>query len=374
MLDAHYTPLEIARQMIAGLPSQFLPSLVADFACGDGVLLSEASKRWPNSHIIANDIDVSLTRRLRRTHGEWSVSAVDFLSDASLRRSKLFPLEQKVDCVLINPPFSEKGKARVVSQFFGAQVTSGSTMTFLLRALRFLAPRGFMVAILPNSCFISERDRDAWDRIKVHFAVQKILSNSPSTFKGIAASTTVAILHYHHVSRVALPTARPVALPELEIIRGKLQMHTADKWSSADGYPLIHTSNLLLNKIHFLGCHIVDYKHIIHGPAVLVPRVGLVTREKVAILPEGTSVVMSDCVLAIQCKTNDNAKLMSQAIFSHWDTFRTAYGGTGAPYTTLERISETLAQCVNVRRVVQAQSKKHREIVNSAREVTVVQD
>ncbi|MDY7540124.1 N-6 DNA methylase [Undibacterium sp. RTI2.1] len=372
MLDAHYTPSEIARQMIMGLPTQFSPNSVADFACGDGALLSEAFKRWPKSQFIANDIDVNLTRRLRRTYGEWSVSAVDFLSESSQQRSKLFSFQKKVDCILINPPFSEKGRAKIESEFFGSQVTAGSTMSFLLRALQFLAPRGYMVAILPDSCFISQRDRGAWNLIKTHFAVQKILTNSRSTFKGIAASTTVAILHYHHIGRVAPPEITPAACLELEIIRGKLQMHLVNELTSVNSYPLVHTSNLSKNRVHILGGRTVDYKHLVNGPAVLVPRVGLVTQEKIAFLPEGETVVLSDCVLAIMCKTNANAKLMSQAILVDWNVFRTAYGGTGAPYTTLERIREALSHCANVQHLMRSQPKTTQKNVNPKHGTTLV--
>ncbi len=360
--------------MILGLPAQFCPHSIADFACGDGALLSEASKRWPESQFIANDIDANLIRKLRRAQNGWRLSTVDFLSENSLQRSKLVSFQQEVDCILINPPFSERGKGKIESEFFGSQVTAGSTMTFLLRALRFLAPRGYMVAILPDSCFISQRDRTAWDRIKLHFAVQKIQSNPRSTFKGIAASTTIAILHHHHIGRMVRPLETPVVNSDLEIFRGKLQMHTVDKWASVGGYPLVHTSNLSRNRVNFLSCPTVNFRHVVNGPAILLPRVGLVTQEKVAILPKCKSVVLSDCVLAIKSKTDNNVALMSQAIFEQWNIFRTAYGGTGAPYTTLERISEVLSLCINAQKVIHSSSEKPPMNATPRLEVTVIQD
>ena len=151
-------------------------------------------------------------------------------------------------------------------------------------------------------------------------------------------------------------------------------MHLVDEWVSVDGYPLVHTSNLSKNLVSLRGCRTVDYKHIMHGPAVLVPRVGLVTPEKIAFLPEGVSVVLSDCVLGIKCKMNTNASLLNQAILDDWEIFRSAYGGTGAPYTTLERIREVLSSCVNVQYVMQPQSKKAQRNDNSKPRVTLVLD
>ncbi|MYM29031.1 methyltransferase [Duganella sp. CY15W] len=347
MLDAHYTPPEIARKMLLELPLDFSPNTVADFACGDGALLLEAANRWPSSQLIANDIDTKLIKRLQRKHGNWITSTADFVSETSLKRSKIYPLQRSVDCILINPPFSEKGKARLTSSFFGSEVTTGSTMAFLLRALQFLAPNGYMVAILPDSCFISDRDKLAWSNIKSHFSVRKVLSNSRSTFKGIAASTTVAVLRYRQHNDFPLAKEKSEVATDIEIVRGKLQMHTVEKWRSENGFPLVHTSNLVKNKIDLKEICIVNYKHVIRGPAVLIPRVGLVTRDKIAILPRHKSVVMSDCVLAVKCETNNHAKVLTDVLFAHWDVFRTAYGGTGAPYTTLERINEVVSYCIN---------------------------
>ncbi|RYF47176.1 MAG: hypothetical protein EOO38_12665 [Cytophagaceae bacterium] len=60
---------------------------------------------------------------------------------------------------------------------------------------------------------------------------------------------------------------------------------------------------------------------------------------------------MSDCVLAVRSKKNLDIERLGQAILEQWDTFRTAYGGTGAPYTTLERISEILSVCIGAQKV-----------------------
>jgi hypothetical protein len=349
MLDAHYTPPEIARQMLDALPLTFLPKSVADFACGDGALLIQAEMRWNNSRIIANDIDVNLTKRLRRQYTSWEISAIDFLRESSLRRSKLSTLERGgVDCVLINPPFSERSKSRITSVFFDRRIVSGPTMNFLLRALRFLAPRGYMVAVLPDSCFISQRDRIAWDAINAHFVVQKVRRNSRNTFKGIAALTTVAIFH-HRDQPQTVPNSNRIPranAEQIKLVRGKVQMHSADRWEDVTGYPLIHTSDLVANRVKLTGTRRVTFRHVVKGPAVLLPRVGAVTPGKIAVLDEDVSIVLSDCVLAIACRSSDQARTIFSAIVSQWDLFRNAYGGTGAPYTTLDRISEWLTECL----------------------------
>jgi hypothetical protein len=178
--------------------------------------------------------------------------------------------------------------------------------------------------------------------------MQKVRSNSRTTFKGIAASTTIVILR-HHLGPALSAIVSPKLCSDLEIFRGKLQMHTVNKWAATNGHPLVHTSNLLKNQVNFIGCHIVEFQHVLHGPAILLPRVGSITQQKIAFLPKNFSVVLSDCVLAIKSRTNIDIELLGQAILEEWEVFRTAYGGTGAPYTTLERINEILSVCISAR-------------------------
>ena len=47
MIDQFYTPPELASVLVGCLPKSFQPKVVADFAAGEGSLLTAAQSRWP---------------------------------------------------------------------------------------------------------------------------------------------------------------------------------------------------------------------------------------------------------------------------------------------------------------------------------------
>jgi len=48
--------------------------------------------------------------------------------------------------------------------------------------------------------------------------------------------------------------------------------------------------------------------------------------------------VLSDCVIALKTENLDDARRVYDALMEHWDDFREVYNGTGAKYTTMERL------------------------------------
>lgn len=70
--------------------------------------------------------------------------------------------------ILLNPPFTCKGSI-IEHVNLGEQDFKVSTaMLFLMRALRFLSDNGGLYAIMPISIIYSEKDKQAWNYLKIN--------------------------------------------------------------------------------------------------------------------------------------------------------------------------------------------------------------
>ena len=78
------------------------------------------------------------------------------------------------------------------------------------------------------------------------------------------------------------------------------------------------------------------------GPAVLLPRVGRPSVEKIAVLDNGVGVAISDCVIALACASDTAALEVRGRLVQKWPRLEQLYTGTGAPYLTVESIHKLL--------------------------------
>ena len=141
---------------MAGQVSLSAPKIIADFAAGDGALLTAACAVWPKAKAFALDIDNLALRRLRYRNPSWSIGRCDFLSEDS--RGKSIPLQAvkgNTDVILLNPPFSCRGASRFKLKLNGRELCCSKAMAFVLLATEYLAVDGQIVAILPESTFLS---------------------------------------------------------------------------------------------------------------------------------------------------------------------------------------------------------------------------
>lgn len=338
MIDAFYTPPQLAKAMVGALPNTFIPKTVADFAAGEGILLTSALEKWPDLRVVANDYSNITARKLSRRYPSWGVSSSDFLCDASSARSKYSLERGKIDLILINPPFSEKGRKRLHFKSSSFEFISGTAVMFLFRSLEYLSRSGYLIAVLPNSCFTSQRDEKAWVLIRERYTVEIICANHYSTFKGVSASTSLVRL-YTIRGKKSLPTLAENQVHEYEIgiYRGSYQMHLFGKEGVKGGVPLVHTSHLKNGQVLIDLNRVCASSRIFSGPAVLFPRVGRVTPQKICVLSHNQRVVLSDCVLAVPCASIQEANQLQFTILHNWEAFIGSYCGTGAPYITVER-------------------------------------
>ena len=336
MIDIHYTPNELATAMVEFIPEGFNPSTIADFSAGEGSLLYKAARRWPSAMIFANDLNKSSCRMLACRNQAWSVSCSDFLKATSHSHTKFASKKGSIDLILLNPPFSERGR-RPVEWFDRSSFKSGLATRFVYLSLNYLSSDGYMLAILPNGSLTSERDSQGWAHIQSKYSVEIVTDNHMRAFKNAAARTSIVIIRRKSLGEDFETSGPSFKSDTLNVVRrGRVQMHSVRFNNS--GFPLVHTTELVGGKTRISDRDgLVLSTTIIRGPALLFPRVGMVTPEKICFLEDDITVTLSDCVLAVEFETSAKLKAAKDFIINDWSSFSRIYGGTGAKYTTVKK-------------------------------------
>jgi len=339
MHDSFYTPDDIASYMVGScaLPS---PLHVADFAAGDGALLAHAKKKWPNLTVYATDIDVNAVKRLRSKNKVWHISKCDFLSPASRNRSSLVrSLVGKVDLVLLNPPFSCKGAAKVSVHVASVPVCCSRAMAFVLASLEYLNSSGEIVAILPVSCFSSQKDVFAWNILEERFTIRCGATVGRGAFHGCFARCTVVRFSPRQRKKSRkIANATTYHGVAVRLVRGSVAMHTTTGFD----HTLVHSTDLYNSSVVLNGHTGSKERPSVIGPSVLLPRVGKPRIDKVALYVLRKRIVLSDCVIGLQCRTKDDAKWLQVRIEENASEYLRIYSGTCAQYTTLEKLTAFL--------------------------------
>ncbi|WP_215399082.1 N-6 DNA methylase [Rheinheimera oceanensis] len=341
MIDVHYTPASLAEAMLEALPIDFQPATIADFSAGEGALLIQAQRKWRNAVIYANDICQNGACKLLKSNPNWVVSCTDFLSKTSHTDTEFSVHKNGIDLILLNPPFSERRRGRFESDWFSKEKWSaGLATTFVFLSLKYLSKNGCMIAIVPDGSLTSMRDKKGWELISSKHVVEVLKENPVNSFKGAAAKTSIIMIK----KRTSNDSVNEVTKfntskseRKITVLRGNVQMHKVVTIDA--GFKLIHTSNLSLGEVLDENAPMVSKGLRVIGPAILFPRVGQASRQKISILREGCEVVLSDCVLAVVCKSSDSANYLKDKILDKWSEFFKLYRGTGAPYITIERAS-----------------------------------
>jgi hypothetical protein len=343
-LDPHYTPQGIAAIMV-GAVAEFVPMVVADLMAGEGRLLMEAERHWPGARFVATDIDAAVIRQLSKARPRWTVGRCDILSDESrLACEALDELYGRCWLLLLNPPFSCRGATTVPVTIEGVALRTSVAMAHLLIAVQYLHADGHVVVVLPAGSLHSAKDAEAWRHLRKRYAVDVVHQCERSTFDHCAASATVVHLGGGRSTReiVSLPfTDGPRYTPiRASIVRGTCPIHRIPQGRA--GVPLIHTTDIADNHVALRTRRARGSFRCIHGPAVLIPRVGRLTERKIGIFWGERRIMLSDCVIAITTTSKAKAHAVYGRLRSHFLDLRTQYVGTGAPFITLERLRAVL--------------------------------
>lgn len=349
-MDRFYTSPELADALVGLATPRRRALSIADFACGEGSLLLAAERRWPAALMVANDVSAASVASLRKSRPKWQAACSDFLNPRSVRSSSLRNHIARVDIVLLNPPFSRRNRqtfeVAVGNEVFRVSIA----MAFVVNSIPFLRSDGAILAVLPDGCLVSKHDEPVWRALREQFKVEVIRDNARSAFQGVSARTCLVRMTKVNVRA---PVAEHVAAPfALTISRGRVQMHSRTVVHVRQGRPLVHTNNLLNGTVTHSGEHV--HGGVLTGPALLFPRVGLVTPGKLCVLGAGRRVTLSDCVLGVVCESEVEVEALRRMVLASWPTFASAYRGTGAPYITVERALAVLAEIWSTARSTQA--------------------
>jgi hypothetical protein len=351
MIDVFYTPTHVAHMMISHV-QQSDPKIIADFAAGDAKLLEAAYDRWKHAEFIAADLDPKSIRRIRRRHPRWRVGTCDFLNQKS--RSRCAPLrnsEQKVSLILLNPPFSYRGGRRYEVVIDGVSLSCTKAMAFVATSIKYMSSGAELLAVVPAGTMHAERDAAIWTFLSSRFDVTVVAAHDRRTFDACTARTVVIRLARREETDTAVGGEKVVgsqsngraSLGTVEIIRGVVQMHTVNGCRAPDGFRFIHSTELRSGEVRKSSRRTTQERRVLMGPAVLLPRVGQLRRDKIALYLSGTPVVLSDCVIALRCRSKRQATAVRTLFMKNWDLLERAYGGTCAKYITLSSLVAILA-------------------------------
>jgi len=348
MRDQFFTPLLLAETAVNAVRVRKVET-VADFAAGHGDLLKAARARWPNCLTFGNDIDASCARKLAQFGTVAEYSNCDFLNDRSTSSSRrLMALKGKCDVVLLNPPFSGRGNATLIVETGFAQVSCSRAMAFVYRSIPYLRCDGEIVAFLPASCLTSEKDAEIRKICMAATEMEAIESFSHKAFEKCSASTVVVRFRKRFVESKANQAgiskksqSNEETLP-VRIIRGCVPVYRAENGFAGKKYPFIHSTDILGGSVCEYERSVRVDTRIVNGPAVLIARVGSPATRKCGIYNSQQAIVLSDCLIALQCDSLEIANKVRERILSRWDRFALIYGGTCAPYLTIDALTAFL--------------------------------
>lgn len=338
MKDSHYTPDTLADKLLSFIDLENV-NTIADFCVGNGALLKSAQRIKQSALFFGSDISKSAISQLKKLHPAWQLSICDFINQKSRNSAGIFKQNADgFDLVLLNPPFSCKGGTSYTVNFEDKDYNVSTSMYFVVESLKYLSSDGILLAILPNSVAYSQKDRFIWEKLVSDYKLNILEQPLINLFENCSPNVILVSINTNQTKTIY---NSPVRLSHdfngVSLFRGKISMNTLNG-SCPEGDLLIHSTNLRINSLVNLGYKTKSNLSKIVGPAVLVPRVGLPNPQKVCMIKSGESFVLSDCVIGIKTNSNQDAKKLMELILSNWDRFKDLYKGTGAKYTTLERL------------------------------------
>lgn len=343
-MDTHYTPQPLARELV-GSVVDLRPALIADLAAGGGDLLIEAERIWPQTSFLASDIDKAAVRRLRLLRGNWQIGRCDLRNPRSRARcSVLKRALGSVSLLLLNPPFSCRGGTRFRIETPDGELRASAAMSFVLTAMQYLDEDGTVVAVLPSGCLHNLKDRAAWEYVRRKYSVCVVADHPTRTFPASTASTAIVRLSPRHARHVLLAETARVEVANgnlrVRVVRGCHPMYEAKR--GLYGHILVHSTDLRHATVHLNGRRASRSGRLVNGPAVLLPRVGQITVEKIALYRRSAPIVMSDCVIALTTSSLTQARAVQKRLVDGFRALKSHYIGTGAPFITVDRLQFVL--------------------------------
>ena len=320
--------------------------VVADFAAGNGALLRAAVQKQPGLEVVGLDISRTTVRKLQALDSSWQIGSCDFLNPRSRASSPVLRrIRGRVSTALLNPPFSCRGARREQVSLGDKHLTCSIAMAFILTAVEYLTPDGQIIAVAPRGVEKSERDEAAWEFLHSMGTVEIVGYPDRGTFPGTALRSLLLRFTMGPSTVVRQRTSRNLVAtqgkrPVVSLVRGTVQMHRAGNTSV--GMPLVHTTNLSNGQLRPELRRTNVPGRSCCGPVILVPRVGRPMLSKVVRLALRSDLMLSDCVIALECDSEDDSVKVQRVIEERWEEFEDSYGGSCAPYISLKALQNVL--------------------------------
>ena len=346
LIDEIFTPSHLANELVELATARRRElGVVADFAAGDGALLRAAVQRQPSLEVVGLDIRRTTVHKLQALNSSWQIGSCDFLNPRSRASSPVLRRNRgRVSTALLNPPFSCRGAQREEVSLGDKRLTCSIAMAFILTAVDYLTPDGQIIAVAPRGVEKSVRDEAAWEFLHSMGTVEIVGYPDRGTFPGTALRSLLlrftmgpsTVRRRPSRSLVATQDKRPI----VSLVRGTVQMHRARITSA--GMPLVHTTDLSNGQLRPELDRTSVPGRSCCGPVVLVPRVGRPMLSKVVRLALRSDMMLSDCVIALECDSEDDSVKVQRVIEERWDEFEDSYGGSCAPYISLKALQDVL--------------------------------
>ena len=336
--DAYYTPNRLADRLINHIAETDVQTAV-DFCVGDGDLLKAVRRRFPETQCFGIDISEESIENLRKEQTEWTLGTCDFMEREKVAKLRGIG-DRKYDLIVFNPPFTCKGSTLCRIEFDGQAFKCSTALMFLTEALGYLNETGVMYAILPIGCLCSQKDKALWDYLVEHYEL-KVLEKMDRQYWQKCSPNILLVSLKSDAAQAAEEREEGfnfTHLPIKEIVRGTIGMHEVKFAEGRKGRKVIHTTNMQRNRVKEVRRIQNGKQYSMTGTAVLIPRVCNPNNGKICIYEGRSQYVLSDCVIALKTENLDDARRVYDALMEHWDDFREVYNGTGAKYTTMERL------------------------------------
>lgn len=315
---------------------------IADFAAGDGSLLKFAGERWPSAQLIAVDRDSTVLGRLAKMVANVDMHCLDFLE--AEYTNFVDRIGGNLDLVLLNPPFSVLGRSLCREKNGDGELLLSPAAAFIWRAMVYLRKGGQLIAIVPHGLLVSQRDFPVIEWLRENHDFSIIEDNITKAFFG--ADVRCAIISVKKCGGSVATVGKKSVSSGLVVTRGKVE-HVGTRgrnFRGKDSLEVIHTTNLKSGSLD--GRYATIKKSAENGfdkgALVVLPRVGRPSLGKVVLIEDGGQRAFTKCIIAIECGTPEKARDVYAAIVSNWEVVRLSFGGTGAQYTTIDRVHQML--------------------------------
>ena len=337
MIDPFYTPTPLATKLADYVDLAHV-NRIADFCVGDGDLIRATKNKYPDAICYGVDICNDVIANLKEKHSDWKLAVCDFEDDESVNKVD-FIRNILFDLIMMNPPFTCKGSIVETIEFEGLEFKVSTAMKFVMRALEHLSAEGGLYAILPISCVYSDKDKKAWDYLRQnHYAC--ILEEPERVYFSKKCSPCIVLVYVGNrdIRRKCQCNMNPfLDLPIEDVVRGAIRMQGLKVSKSKNAKRLIHTTNMQNGKLVKVNKILTSY-NTVSGYGVVIPRVCNPNRSKLVVLDNQKEYVLSDCVALLKTRTLEEAIVVKERILEYWSAFEQLYKGTGARYTTVQRL------------------------------------